>query len=115
MPERGAEQSSGSMISIEAHRHPRARHQPDGGRVRAHEIDVQTMGQRDGHHRCAGLLTLGQNPRLEFGAVHAPVRSGLHRCPPVRIGGHHRHERFSDVQDGAAGRSLLRSAYGRKL
>jgi hypothetical protein len=37
--------------------------------------------------------------------VHAPLGFGLHRCPPVRIGGHHRHERTCDDQDGMAGRS----------
>jgi hypothetical protein len=31
---------------------------------------------------------------------------GLHRCPPVRFGGHHRHERHGAVQDGRARRSL---------
>jgi hypothetical protein len=58
-----------------------------------------------GRHRRPGLLALGQNLRLQLGAVHAPLGFGLHRCPPVRIGGHHRHERTCDDQDGMAGRS----------
>lgn len=43
--------------------------------------------------------------RIHAGAVHAPLGSGLHRCPPVRIGGHHRPGHLGAVQDGTAGRS----------
>ena len=56
-------------------------------------------------HRCAGLLALGQDLRLELCAVNAPLGFGLHRCPPVRIGGHHRQGRLGALQDGMAGRS----------
>lgn len=71
----------------------------------AQQVDVQAMGQRYGRYRRAGLLALAQDLRLELGAMHAPLGSGLHRCPPVRIGGHHRQGRFSAVQDETAGRS----------
>ena len=83
-----------------------ARLRPRPTQPLAHEVDVQPVGQRHGRHRGARLLALGQNLRLELGAVDAPLGFGLHRCPPVRIGGHHRHERLSAVQGGMAGRSL---------
>lgn len=81
----------------DAARPHRARHRPWRSQSRAldatinrplaHQVHIHAMGQRDGRHRWAGLLALGQDVHLGLCAVSAPLLRG---CPPVRMDRRHR-------------------------
>lgn len=74
------------------------------------EVRVQAVQLRHRGNRRTGLVAFTQYLRLQPGAM-APTRRrfGVHRCPPRKVGGHHRHRPLRSLQDGTPSRLQVRS------